>query len=1132
MSFWKYIAVSVWHYRRIHFATAWGVAAAAAVITGALLVGDSMRGSLRALVLGRLGRIDSLLLAEHPFRIELVDALAADPAFREHFTSATPLVLTRGAATASANRTTRRAAGLSILGCRDDFWALGRPPEAERTEDSPSSPLAEGVAISRTVADELAVDVGDAIVIRVGITSAIPADSTLGEKDDAVALGRFTVGAILAEDHPLASFTIAPSQQASRNLFVPLKRLQRLLEMEGRANGAAIATLESGTASSRAAQDALRTALRPELADFGVTVGELPRQSDVVQIEAERLVLAPHLVDVVKQVAAGRSVQPAVSYLANTIAVGDRRAPYSIVTGIESAAEMGPLLDVAGDPIVLGDAGVAVNDWTAEKLSARVGDEVVLRYYEPETTHGELREHDPPLTLRLQAIVPLERGGRPTLAADEKLTPSLPGVTDQESINNWELPFELVEPISDDDETYWDDYRTTPKAFVPLALAKRLWPTRWGTVSLLRVRLNSGETPEDFARRVAAALDPTKLGMTVALVKRDGLRAAAGSTPFDGLFFGFSSFLFAAAVMLVALLFRLGAEQRTNELGLLTALGTPSRRVRRLLLTEAGAVACDGAGAGVALGIGYAWLMIYGLNHWWVEATVAPFLKLHVTVRSLVLGFALAVVVAVLAMRWVLRRLERMPVRALVAGNAEIPATGKSRGLIVPGVCFTSAVALSLAAWKLEGETQAGAFFGAGALTLGGMLSLLLHQLGKTSYQSPVGLNLTGLTIRNMRRNPGRTVLTVGLAAAATFLIVALSAFRLQPADDGVGGFDLIAQADLPLHGDLNDVEDRRGYGFDRAAETVWGNASAVAFRVRDGDDASCLNLFQSRRPRILGVPSGSLETSRFAFAVAAGDEPWRLLADDRGVDDAGRAIVPMILDRNTAYYGLKIYGVGNRLVVQDALDRPVTLEVVGLLSNSVLQGDLLIAEENFLKLYPETAGSRFLLVDADDSDPPSIDQLAAALESQLEDYGVDATDARWQLAQYLAVQNTYLSTFQSLGLLGLLLGVVGLGAVQLRGVFERRGELALMQAQGFRPRRLARMVLGENLALLLTGLGIGCVAALVAVMPHAVVNRASPPWVTLSLLVAAVAVVGVASGWQAVRATLRAPLTPALRGE
>src|SRR5690606_399899 len=149
------------------------------------------------------------------------------------------------------------------------------------------------------------------------------------------------------------------------------------------------------------------------------------------------------------------NLQPIVTYLANTISksAGDaeRKIPYSTVTGVNSTSELGPLFDAEGQPIRLADDEIALNRWAANQLEARVGDTITLKFYEPESIHGELREHDP-IAFRLVHIAELETAeGELTAAADPSLTPELPGVTDQKSINDWDLPFELVETIHDSD---------------------------------------------------------------------------------------------------------------------------------------------------------------------------------------------------------------------------------------------------------------------------------------------------------------------------------------------------------------------------------------------------------------------------------------------------------------------------------------------------------------------------------------------------------------------------------------------------------------------------------------------------------------------------------------------------------
>jgi ABC-type antimicrobial peptide transport system permease subunit len=153
-------------------------------------------------------------------------------------------------------------------------------------------------------------------------------------------------------------------------------------------------------------------------------------------------------------------------------------------------------------------------------------------------------------------------------------------------------------------------------------------------------------------------------------------------------------------------------------------------------------------------------------------------------------------------------------------------------------------------------------------------------------------------------------------------------------------------------------------------------------------------------------------------------------------------------------------------------------------------------------------------------------------LEDELGNEGLHVIDAHEQLAQFMAVQNTYLSTFQSLGALGLLLGSVGLAAVQLRSVLERRAELALMRASGFSRARLVRMVVGENAVLLLGGLVVGCVAAAVALIPQIAALDLGIPSRTLAVMLGTIAVIGLAAGWLATRDALRAPILPALRGD
>src|SRR5205823_11797015 len=139
------------------------------------------------------------------------------------------------------------------------------------------------------------------------------------------------------------------------------------------------------------------------------------------------------------------------------------------------------------------------------------------------------------------------------------------------------------------------------------------------------------------------------------------------------------------------------------------------------------------------------------------------------------------------------------------------------------------------------------------------------------------------------------------------------------------------------------------------------------------------------------------------------------------------------------------------------------------------------IDEAQFTKRFPNESGYRMFLLDAPSN---TTTQVSATLSRALQDVGLELTPTVRRLNAFNAVQNSYLGTFQVLGALGLLLGSAGLGIVVLRNVLERRGELALLMAVGFRKRTLRKLVLSEHAALMAAGLGLGTLAAAVAVLP------------------------------------------------
>ncbi|HTN74594.1 MAG TPA: FtsX-like permease family protein [Pirellulaceae bacterium] len=1164
MTSWTLLVRSLFFFRRVHMAVALGVAAATAVLVGALLVGDSVRGSLRQLTLDRLGQIDELLVTDRFFRAELATELKQTKTFEQHYSAIAPAILFPSVTLEKTTGESSQAANVLAMGVDESFWKLGK------SGDAPARlPGDNEIVLNQTLADALAAHVGDEVVLRLPAINQVPADSPLGKKADRIrSLAGLKVIAIVPAES-LGRFALRPSQSPPRNAYLNTRTLQDFLKKPDQVNSLLIAgSPDEKQPPAAEISAALANDLTPSLADFGVRVDRVRRTFtapnstdeqviyDYLQVTTDRMIFTPQAQKVIDAALAPYHPQPVLTYLANTIAKGDAATgvPYSTISAVDSIAGIGPALLSPTEPVRLQANEIALNQWAADDLEAKLGDTIRIAYFAPETSHGVAIEKS--ATFKLAAIVPLTEpviGFRrklpakynepPTTANDPDLTPVVEGVTDQASIADWDPPFPFDQKrVRSTDDSYWENHRTTPKAFLSFAAGEKLWGSRFGDVTSYRIPATADVTLEQLQGKLLTALraEQTELGFTLLPVKRQGLAASSGTTPFDVLFLFLSFFVIAAALMLVAVLFKLGVQQRVRELGTLLSLGWTRRQTRRLWLLEAVQVAGVGAALGVVLGIAYAWLMLAGLRSWWLGAITTPFLTLHITPRSLLIGLISGLVISSLTIALSLRRLFRLSTRELLSGQ-----TGESRLLRKRSALWNwlslalvlIALALAALATTLGGEAQAGAFVGAGAAVLTAILLLLWNQLRSASSSNLTTFGLSRLAWAAAQRNPSRSTLTIGLVAAASFLIVAMSSFRLSPTLTGAGGFDLVATTSEPIFADLNSPEGRQEL-LDQDAKQLAG-ATVLGLRLLPGDDASCSNLYQAQQPRVLGITPALVrhyntpENPSFAWAGSAASSPqqasnpWELL---NGPAVGDNEPIPVVLDKNTAMYSLHLYrGIGEEFTVTYDDGPPVKFKVVGLLSNSILQGSLMIGEADFVRQFPAISGYRYFLVQAPTAELPEVTRV---LRSKLSDQGFDAESTTALLTSLLAVQNTYLSTFQSLGALGLLLGTFGLATVQWRSVLERRGELALLRAAGFRSARLARLVLTESVLLLLCGLGTGVLAALIAVLPHMIFGGASIPFADLAIMLGVVLVAGLLTSLLAVRAMLRADIIGALRGE
>ena len=1085
---------SLRHYWRWHAGLFLGVALTAAVISGSLITGDSVRATLARQAEIRLGKVSSVVLSRDGFfTAALADRLATQsPAAGQ----VVPALLLTATVTEPEGR--QRAVNVNLFGVPESFWQLA--PEAW-----PQS--AGAAAVSRPLAAALGLTghaQGREVIVRFEKPSLLSRDAPLSGESDLTVTQRLTIAAEIP-DAAMGAFSLKADQAPPLNLYVPLASLQEAAQLAGRVN----LLLCSGAADLSA--PGLLTA-----ADAGLEVTAL---SDAVRVSTSRIFLAPPTAASIS--AAYPAAQGVLTYLVNAITrEPDGLTPYSMATATVPGA--------GGLPSDWPQGSVILHPWLADDLGLKAGDAVGLRFFRV-TNARNLEEAT--ATFRVHAVLP---AGHPAL--QRSWTPDFPGVSESENCRDWKPGIPIQQDlIRDKDDAFWREQRGTPKLFLHLADGQQLWRNRFGELTSFRI---PGETDAaEIMRQLGANLTAATAGLQTVAVKALADQSVAQSMDFGALFLSMSAFLIATALLLAALLFTFGISQRASQIGLLRATGWTGPQVRRLFVSEAAALSIPATIAGTAAGMAYARWTLQRLEREWADAALG--LQFVPTTRplSLLIAAAVTLLLALAVVALVSRRIARaVPRDLLSAGPAALTAPSgpapRRRFRLPPLVSAIAAAAMLAFSGKVPQVFAPMLFFGAGALLLTEGLRALASILARMERGSSAGLaSLNALGIRNAVRRRSRSVALATLLATGVFMVTALHAFRQDARsapstrDSGTGGFAFVGESTLPIYEDLNSEAGRRQWDFD---PDELSGVHFISFRVRDGEEASCLNLNRAQIPRILGVQPSALASLR-AFtggaSVLDGSDPWQRLAQPTPPNGP----IPAVMDQYSAMFALG-KKLGDTLTVPDSAGQPVTLQLVALLNGSLLQGNVIVPENEFIRLFPDTGGSRFFLIDAPADKAETFRRTAIDL---LGPRGLTLVPAGERLAQFQAVQNTYLTIFSTLGGLALVLAAAGLAILVARHVLERRSEFAVLQSAGFTTAQLRRMILAEHWFLLVAGVALGALAALLAVWPNLKLagSHGLPIRLLASLLLALLGG-GLLFCWSAARLALSRRLVDALRHE
>jgi len=774
------------YYRKPYLAILAGTVISTAVLTGALVVGDSVRFSLEQLTDIRLGKTRfAIQSGDRLFRQELAGELAT----RTKSLVVPVLQLEGMAVNTDKNLQINR---VEVLGVDKRFMELWNTVSPQPGEDE--------AFLSRNTAEKLNLKPGEEFLLKIHKLSKASENAPFVSEKEPLVVFRLKV-AVIADDQQVGRFSLKSNQSPPFNIFISLANMNRKLKLTGNANLLLVAVNESTNLNFTKTDSILRLCWQPE--DIGLEFRNAVGNK-TCEIRSDRIFIADNIAKAIHK--SIPKAEPILTYMVNAMSTPGKSTPYSFVT----AANTGYLGHYLSDQEML------ISDWLATDLGVKPGDSLRLRYFKM----GPLRKlAEDSARFYIKSILPITDS-----LFDPALMPDFPGMSDAGSCRDWETGAPVnLDKIRDKDEQYWNKYRGTPKAFISLASGQKLWDNAFGHATAFRFPAESAGL-QDFKRVLMTNLNPSENGLTVKDVYAEGKSAAAHSTDFGELFLSLSFFIIAAALLLTALLYSLHAQKRMSEIAVLATLGFRKKKIIRILLTEASLVVIPGSILGAISGIFYTRLLLLGLNTLWQDAVRSSMLQMHLVPLTIMLGFGTGVLTALLSLFFVIRRNLNKPLSGMVKG-VDIQSLGVSRkrekiSLLTASLSGGAAIVLIVSTFYSSRPDLSIPFLSAGGLILVSGMALLyfllMHAGMKTRNSIP---GFFGMILRNMNLKRRRTLTAIALLAIGTFAVIITGANRKtfygteNTGHSGTGGFLFWAESTVPVLFDLNSPQGKEKYG-------------------------------------------------------------------------------------------------------------------------------------------------------------------------------------------------------------------------------------------------------------------------------------------------------------------------------
>ncbi len=975
------------------------------VIVGSMIIGDSVRTTLVKRVTERLGDTQTIIFSRHSY---LSEELERAPLFDDR---ARGILLTSGFLSQNG-----KLIPVFVWGVNDMSVSKG------------------AARINAALRKELGQNDPDALVLRLPASGLVPSGSLFVTENYTTSMRLTFEGVVGVEEG--GNISLKNEQVLPYNVFVNRAELAETLGLEGKVN--LILTSQLVTT------DELEQAWQSSFSGLSVH-----RRKDFTEIVSDRVFLQDKVVETISQY--NPNSNRLFSYLANSIERNETSIPYSFVTAADQ---------YKGQPLAKGE--IILSDYSAKRLHAEPGDRIRISYF----TSRDLKTlKTDTVCLQVKAIVPLSE-----LQEDKTLSADFPGLSDVERCTDWDsdLPINM-NLITDEDEKYWELYRSTPKAIIAYDAVAADWGNAYGSATAIRIPTTTSD-PD------LSALTADMFGIQVIHPRDKGLYAAMNGVDFSGLFLALGFFIIVSALLLMLIPISEMLYQRKGEIDLLKALGYTWKRIARIFWRESAPVVLSASIVGVVAGLLYTSLNLWLLGNVWKGATHTDGFSVYPSVTTVVSGFLVGTLLSLGLLYWTILR--NLKDKKQLSGTKTHDLQWKKIVTFIS--TLVAAITIGINLFYLHSVTL---FVVVGMMCIGtaalwGDYLICRNGSASSGTSTSSGIFSTDkLLWSTLFANKKQAILSFFALAIGVFIVFSVGLNRKGFADSsqlrtGTGGFTLWCESAVPVYYNMSTKE-----GKEKLSLADLPDDTEILQCLRySADDASCLNLNKVTTPTVLGLDMNALATSDFQIEqniyALDRDEAFEQIQVQAG------NVYPALVDATVLTWGLMM-NVGDTLWYENGRGQTIPILLAGTISNSIFQGNILIDRNLFSEIWEETTGSEVFLLKTKETEK---EEAKALLSQALNEYGVRVSTTNERLQQFNTVTDTYLTIFLTLGGLGLLVGIMSFIIVIRKNLAVRRREIDLYRTLGFTDKKIEQILYKENLFVPLYAIATGVISSLIGV--------------------------------------------------